>query len=251
MRRVSFATLLIAALLWAGPAAAPAATKGTECEGAGAGVTSANLAFSERSLLCLVNVYRASNGLAPLTEDASLVRAARGHSEYMEATNQFEHTGIGDGTPTSRAQDAGFRCDYECVGENIAYSNFPGYSPTEMFELWRNSPGHNANMLDGAYLTAGMGFALGGNFGLTGTQNFAVVSNGATGTASDLLTSSACRSAGGSLDAAEKRVAKAKRKLRKADSPKSKRRARGKLRRAKADVKAEAAVAEAACDLTY
>ena len=43
-----------------------------------------------------------------LAPNNALVTAARAHIQYMIATDQVEHTGIGDGTPTSRMQAAGY-----------------------------------------------------------------------------------------------------------------------------------------------
>lgn len=244
------AVALLAALI--APAGAGAAEKGTQCSGANDPVTAANIATAERTLLCEVNVYRVANGLAPLTADPALGRAARGHSEYMERTKQFAHEGIGDGNPSSRAAEAGFNCGgFDCVGENIAYSGFPSTTPTDMFEQWRNSPGHNANMLLDRYVTAGMGFAVGPNYGTTGTQNFAVVDNGATDTAADMLTSSGCDTAESAEVSAQARVDKAKRRVQGAKSKERKRKARKKLHKAKAALKDAIAKADVACDLTY
>lgn len=231
------------------PAPSPAA-QGTDCVGADDPVTTTNIRASERALLCLVNVYRSANGAGLLTDDAALDRAARKHSEYMERTNQFDHQGIGDGTPSSRAQAEGFPCDWECVGENIAYSGFPGYTAREMFTLWQHSPGHNANMLEPTYITGGMGFALGGNHGLTGTQNFSGVDGGGTDTAEDLLTDAACEAATARETEAARKVAKAKKRVKKAEGER-KRKAKRKLRDARADARTATAEADVACDLEY
>jgi hypothetical protein len=102
-------------------------------------------------------------------------------------------------------------------------------TPIAFFTLWRNSAGHNANMLDERYTVAGMGFALGsperGVGGLTGTQMFGIEHTGADYTALDMLIPGACepartklRRAKAQLAAAKesgKGVAKAKRKVKK------------------------------------
>jgi uncharacterized protein YkwD len=253
VRRLRLPLLTAAlALLIAVPASAGAATKATECEGEDDPVTQENLATAERTLLCMVNVYRVENQLEPLTEDPALMRAARSHSEYMERTGLFDHKDIGDGAPSSRAEDAGFECGgFECVGENIARSNFPSTAPSEMMDGWKRSPGHDANMREPGYVTAGMGFALGGNNGLTGTQNFSGVSNGAEGTAADMLTNAACRAAESRVATTKDKVGAAKRKVKGADGKKEKRRAKAKLRRMKKKLAADRANAAAACDLTY
>jgi uncharacterized protein YkwD len=95
-------------------------------------------------LLNLINQYRQSNGLSPLTMDPCLNNVAQGHAEWMKATNTFSHTGKGNSSPSQR-----------CVGcpsctntENI----FEGWDITgqDCFNQWKSSPGHNANMLSAA-----------------------------------------------------------------------------------------------------
>jgi len=254
VRRVLITFLLAACLLLlAGSGNAPAATKATECEGADVPVTAANLAAAERTLLCMTNVYRVANGRQPLTEDPALFRAARKHSEYQEATGQLGHDDIGDGTPTQRAQAEGFDCGgpFDCVGENVMRSNFPGYTPDEILQGWKNSPGHDQNLKDPNYVTAGMGLAVGGNNGTTGTQKFATVDNGATGTASDLLTNGACREAGATLGTAARKVARAKKKRAKAEGRAKRAKAKARLKKAKSRLAAAKDAERSACDLTY
>ena len=243
-----------AALLVPAPANA---AQGTDCVGATTPVKEAGPAAAERSFLCLLNVYRADSGRGILTHDTALNVAAHTHSVHMETTAQFAHQDIGDGTPQSRATAAGYPFG---VGENIAYSTAPGVTPTDIIEIFKASPAHNANMLDPTaaggggrivYATAGMGFAVGANFGVTATQVFGVTANGAADTAADLLTSPACDAARAAIDPAEKAVAKAKRKLKNADTSDERKRAKKKLRKAKkalADVGAEEAEL---CALTY
>ena len=248
----AIATAAGAVALLAAPSGAIAAGQGTQCENEDVAVTSSNIPDAERTLLCIVNVYRSSKGVPVLTGDPHLVAAAHGHSGYMESTNTFGHDDIGDGTPTSRAKAAGFTCDGDCVGENIASSGFPGTTPKDLFEVWQQSAPHNANMLDGSYITAGMGFALGPNRGLIGTQNFALVSNGATDTASDLLTSPKCDGADDQVKALAKRLEKDVKRLQATKKGTDHRhRAKKKVRKDKKNLKAAQADARKACDLSY
>ena len=57
----------------------------------------------------------------PLAPNGSLHTAARGHSQYMIDTDTFGHEGIGDGTPGSRIEGAGYT-GWTTYGENIAYT---------------------------------------------------------------------------------------------------------------------------------
>jgi hypothetical protein len=58
----------------------------------------------------------------PLAFNTQLIDASLGHSQYMNATGQFNHEGIGDGTPGSRVNAAGF--SFINLDESIA----AGYS---------------------------------------------------------------------------------------------------------------------------
>lgn len=59
---------------------------------------------------------------APLAMNDALSNAAAGHSQHMIAVNGFAHSGIGDGTAQSRANDAGYdpTDNTPYVGENIS-----------------------------------------------------------------------------------------------------------------------------------
>jgi hypothetical protein len=87
----------------------------------------------------------------------------------MVARNYFEHTSPeGDG-PADRGAAAGYPGD---VGENIAYNSVG--TIRVLFEAWRDSPGHEQNMLDPSYAAVGIGIAVGrpGGGGITGGQLF-------------------------------------------------------------------------------
>ena len=96
-----------------------------------------------------------------------------------------------------------------------------------------------------------MGLATGPNLGVTGTQGFATVDNGASGTAADMLTSPGCDAARGALRSAKAKVRAARQALAAATGAKQVHRARAKLKRAKRRAKARSAAAGRACDLTY
>ncbi|MEM1031059.1 MAG: CAP domain-containing protein [Myxococcota bacterium] len=144
----------------------------TSCGGAGPATT--GLDAEEQTFLQLINNYRAQNNLGPLTACVSLNRAAQGHSEDMRDQNYFSHTGLDMSTPWARACDACF--DLGCgpstaMAENIAAGN-SGAQAT--FTQWQNSPGHNANMLNGSFNYIGIGRATGGGqYGVYWTNKFA------------------------------------------------------------------------------
>jgi uncharacterized protein YkwD len=103
----------------------------------------------QSEFMCLLNNYRVSNGKSPLSYDTNLQRSAQYYSSYMN-----EHK-----SPLSHTADGNLfykRCEMNgttCRGENVAW-NF-NTSPQALFEAWRKSPGHNANML-GNYTTTGL-----------------------------------------------------------------------------------------------
>ena len=132
-------------------------------------MSAANRAELETSLLCLTNSYRAEMGLAPVGLDTRLGAASRAHSEDMVARNYFEHTNPEGAGPDERAAAAGYPGE---VGENIAYSSVG--TIRVLFEAWRDSPGHEQNMLDPSYRAVGIGLAVGrpGGGGITGAQLF-------------------------------------------------------------------------------
>lgn len=99
-----------------------------------------------------------------LAGNAALAAAAAGHSAYMLQTDQFNHSNIGNGTPSSRAQAEGYAGSY--VGENIAWSGTTGtVDPLAAIEGHHfglfYSAGHRANIMLSGYSEIGLGRELG------------------------------------------------------------------------------------------
>lgn len=91
------------------------------------------------AVIAQTNQFRASQGLAPLAQDARLNAGATTWAEYLALTNQFKHSNL---------QLMGAQ------GENI----FRGGASADAVGAWENSPGHRANML-GNFRTIGIGIA--------------------------------------------------------------------------------------------
>jgi hypothetical protein len=123
----------------------------------------------ESEVIDLVNVERAAEGLPPLSTDADLASAARGHSEDMGLQNYFSHTGLDGRTPCDRMTDAGYIWNY--CGENIAASQ---PTPEDVIDTWMASAGHRANILNPNYCDIGVGYAYvaSSTYGHYWTQNF-------------------------------------------------------------------------------
>jgi uncharacterized protein YkwD len=139
----------------------------------GAGPATTPLDAEEQAFLQIINDYRAQNGLGALKACTSLNRAAQGHSEDMRDKNYFDHTGLDGSLPWDRACSACY--DLGCgpataMAENIAAGN-SGAQGT--FTQWKNSPGHNKNMLGASFKVIGIGRATGGGqFGVYWTNVF-------------------------------------------------------------------------------
>lgn len=161
-----YAVALIAgAAIIAGASSAGAAPASDTCTGQDVVITPANADLIERSLLCLINVYRADNGRGPLTSDGALALAAGRHSFDMVDRGFFDHDAPAPapygGSPEARAQAAGYPAGTVSIGENLA-AEAPEGTAFSLFEQWRTSTtGHNENMLESKWVTAGVGIVRG------------------------------------------------------------------------------------------
>jgi len=112
----------------------------------------------ELQVLRLINGYREDNGLGSLALSDTLAVAAERHNQDMARYSFFAHDTAASSyyragsEPWDRMAAEGY--DYNVAkGENIAV----GYESAEAaFQAWRNSPSHNAAMLDGAYRVIGI-----------------------------------------------------------------------------------------------
>ncbi|WP_348270860.1 CAP domain-containing protein [Rhizobium sp. Root1220] len=89
--------------------------------------------------LTLINNYRVSRGLTPLKENATLKALARQHSRSQATRRTLGHDGFRQRSAQARAAGLSIVCS-ENVG--VGYRN-----PQQLFYGWRNSPGHNTNLL--------------------------------------------------------------------------------------------------------
>ena len=131
----------------------------------------------EQAFLTLINDYRAANGLAPLALSETLNKAADAHSQDMASNNFLGHTGTNGSSVKDRLVAAGYTYDTYWA------ENVHGSSETAQgaFDAWRNSPGHNANMLGPNYLAIGVArsFNAGSEYGWYWTTVFGGVADAA------------------------------------------------------------------------
>lgn len=109
----------------------------------------ADLTFDgeEKAFLKTINDYRGRYGLNPLSVSANLNRSASWMAQDMASKNYFAHGDSLGRLSQNRIADCGGSV---WSGENLAAG--PGIiTGFDAFELWRTSPGHNANMLYADY----------------------------------------------------------------------------------------------------
>jgi uncharacterized protein YkwD len=98
------------------------------------------LSTVEQSVLNEINSYRRSKGLRALAADPCLTEAARSWSSAMARAGRISH-----GKPSW--------CGNRSWAENVAYHHDAG----QLFEAWRDSPGHRTNLLRGGATKMGVG----------------------------------------------------------------------------------------------
>lgn len=116
-------------------------------------VAAQSLADMERQIITDTNKFRLSQGRQQLRPNAILGRTAKAFACWMARTGNYGH--LADGRePSQRAQAQGFPKN-GCVGENIAWNNYPRAGQAQrLTNGWINSPPHRKNMLTlGAKIT--------------------------------------------------------------------------------------------------
>ena len=105
---------------------------------------------------------RRDAGVPPLTVHERLSRAALGHATELARRGELDHTSEDPAQRTlvHRVRIAGVS-SYSRLAENLASVLNPRVEPGEqVIRLWLDSPGHRANLLDGASDRTGVGAAL-------------------------------------------------------------------------------------------
>lgn len=105
---------------------------------------------TEKEVVDKVNEARKAAGLPPLKIDATLMKAARQHSDNMAKIDRLEHVLDGKG-PAERLSDLGMQPSF--TGENVAQGQ---RSAAEAMETWMSSSGHRGNILNANYTHLGV-----------------------------------------------------------------------------------------------
>ena len=111
----------------------------------------------EQAVLTVINNYRQANGLGSLSLNGELNAAADWMSNDMAAKDYFSHTDSLGRDPFQRMADFGYGYN-TWKGENLV----AGVDAAQAaFDLWKGSPGHDANMLNPNFNVIGIARAYG------------------------------------------------------------------------------------------
>jgi uncharacterized protein YkwD len=110
------------------------------------------------AFLTILNNYRQSRGLQPVTVDSRLQQTAdwHAHNQVVDAKcldqggPSCSHTDTQGRLPSARGQSFGY---IQAVSENMMW---PTPSPQQAFVNWQNSEGHHANMINPAARAIGI-----------------------------------------------------------------------------------------------
>ena len=110
-----------------------------------------------------MNQQRTSRGLASLSENGLLSRAARGHSDDMVSRGYFAHDSLSGRSFMDRIRATGYlpSSGTWAAGENIAWGTSTLGTPAAIVDSWMGSPGHRDNILNRSFREVGVGVAAG------------------------------------------------------------------------------------------
>ena len=92
----------------------------------------------------IINQYRKDKGLKPLRLNAELTAAAKNHSRDLAKWDRISHYGSDGSNPWDRVKRAGYKA--KLTAENVGTGQV---TFEEVMKGWKESPGHNKNLLLG------------------------------------------------------------------------------------------------------
>lgn len=147
LRHLLAGIFAIATLMLAAPGGTPSADASATC-----GVADTTFDEAEQAFLGIINQYRTSNGLEPLTVSVNLNQSASWMAQDLATKNYFSHRDSMGRDSQTRIADCGATMN---SGENLAAGTVID-SAVSAFGLWRSSSGHNRNMLFAPYTQIGI-----------------------------------------------------------------------------------------------
>ncbi len=121
-------------------------------------------AATEDDFLNLINMERTSLGKNNLSLNSQLTNASFLHSKDMVDNDYFSHTSLDGRTFVQRINNAGYS-GYFTIGENLAYHSGTENAAT-VFDMWKNSAPHYANMIYSSFNEMGLGIYTGDYAGM-------------------------------------------------------------------------------------
>lgn len=118
-------------------------------ENTGSGQDTADTSYIQQ-VVNLVNAERAKEGLAALSIDSKVEKAAAVRAGEIQSN--FDHTRPGGSSFATAITEQG--ATYQGAGENIAWGQ---KTPREVVDAWMNSPGHRANIMNENFTHIGVG----------------------------------------------------------------------------------------------
>lgn len=117
-----------------------------------ADASQAGLSAVESEIIRLTNQHRAAHGVQPVQHDPALSANSQEWSDHMAAHRDFRHSGKWN------------------VAENIAATTETNPSAATIVDMWMNSDGHRANILNPDYNKIGVGLAVSADGATYATQ---------------------------------------------------------------------------------
>lgn len=90
----------------------------------------------------IINQYRKDKGLKPLKLNADLTKAAKAHSRDLAKWDRISHYGSDGSNPWDRVKRTGYKARLAAENVGTGQTSFK-----EVMKGWKNSPGHNKNLL--------------------------------------------------------------------------------------------------------
>ena len=131
------------------------------CAGANVLPVLSGVPTAKAATLCLINGERAADGLAALSSEPALERAATAYSQAMVQRRFFGHVTPGGETIEQRLAGYFGSAGGGAMGENIAWGERTLATPASIVRSWMASPGHRQNILSPRFKEIGVGIAPG------------------------------------------------------------------------------------------
>jgi uncharacterized protein YkwD len=127
------------------------------CTGGQVSAASQTVDQARAAVICLINKKRVRNHVKPVHEHPLLDSAAQTHTDAMTSEDFFSHDG--DGTPASRAANAGYTAGARAwgVGEDLFWGVAKRSTPSATVNAWMGSPEHRSVLLSKTFRQVGVG----------------------------------------------------------------------------------------------